>query len=287
MRFADIYGQNRPVFSLEFFPPKKESDMPKTKALMQRLHELQPHFMTVTYGAGGGTRSRTRELGAFLRSELGVNAVSHLTCVGHSRLEIETILDGLKERGIDHVLALRGDPPRGDSSFTAHPDGYTCARDLARAIAERGDFSLAVAGYPENHPDAQSPQADIDYLKEKVDAGAEVIITQLFFDVPCYFEFLERTAKADIKIPIVPGIMPISNVAQLERFTSMCGASIPAAVRKALEPIAADAAAVRDYGTEYATLQCQELLAGGAPGIHLYTLNKSNQVEVIMNALQS
>lgn len=283
--FSKIYGQGRTVTSLEFFPPKKAEDISLTRSLMREMVKLKPSFMTVTYGAGGGTRQSTRELTQYIAQELEIPAVAHLTCVSHSRADIDRILDELESVGVHHILALRGDPPKGASSFEPHPDGFVCARDLTAHIVKRGGFSVAVAGYPEGHPDAARFGDELYYLREKVEAGAEVIITQLFFEPDLYFRFRDQAASVGITIPIVPGVMPVSNVGQLQRFTSMCGASLPTRLMEGLEPIAGNAELVRDYGVEYAVAMVRELIAGGSPGVHYYTLNKSFQVAEILRRL--
>lgn len=287
MKFSEIYESSSPVYSLEFFPPKDPQKIETTKSLMKRMARLDPHFMTVTYGAGGGTRVLTGELTAYIAGELSIPAVAHLTCVGHSREEIRSVLDALENSGISNVLALRGDPPKGQDTFEVHPDGFTCARDLCRFIVDRGGFSAAVAGYPECHHDAADWDSELNYLREKQEAGAEVIITQLFFEAELYFRYTERARAAGVTLPIVPGIMPISNFKQLKRFTSLCGATVPQKIISALEPIQEDKEAVRSYGTELAFSLCRELLRGGAPGIHFYTLNKSFQVEDVLSQLRT
>lgn len=285
MRFSEIYGHRGPVISLEFFPPKVAEDLDKTLATIRRLAKQKPDFMTVTYGAGGGTRELTREIVSYISETLKLTAVAHLTCVGHTKSEIDAIVDDLVSSGIHHLLALRGDPPQGTDRFIPTPGGFSSARDLAQHLAKRKEISLAVAGYPETHREAASPEADIQYLKSKVASGAEVILTQLFFSVPAYFSFVKRARAAGITAPIVPGIMPIRDATQIKRFTSMCGASIPQTMLDQLEPIEGDPEAVRQFGVDYAVAMCRELLAGGAPGLHLYTLNRSNQVEEILSQL--
>ena len=283
MSLAEIYTRDEKVLSFEFFPPKKEEDLPRTFSLIERLGEYRPHFMTVTYGAGGGTRSLTRKMVDHIRNQLHVPAVAHLTCVNHSVAEIDEILTKLSDKGVKNILALRGDAPKGASKFEAHPDGFSCARDLAAHITKRGGFHVAVAGYPEPHQDAKSPEDDIRYLKEKVDAGAELVITQLFLKPEMYFEFLEKTTKAGINVPIVPGVMPIRSQKQLERFTSLCGATIPDDLRAALSKVSEDD--VREFGIDWAVEISQVLLKGGAPGIHLYTLNTSLQSGPVVERL--
>lgn len=281
--FAEAYASGRPVLSLEFFPPKDEALLPDAYARMEHLSRMGPEFMTVTYGAGGGTRELTCRMVGHVRRALGATAVAHLTCLGHSRAEVAEVADKLQAEGVRHLLALRGDPPRGCTDFVPHPDGFACARDLARYLKDRGDFHLAVAGYPEVHPEAPSAQADLDYLKAKVDAGAEVVITQLFFDCDLYFRFVDRARAAGVEVPIVPGLLPIANAEQVKRFTALCGASLPDGVRSQLDDLQPHE--VVEFGTDYAIRMGEALLAGGAPGLHLYTLNRSPQSEAIIMSL--
>jgi len=286
MSFREIYSRQEPVLSFEFFPPRKAEKLPQTLELIRKLAGLNPALMTVTYGAGGGTRDLTEQIVCFIRNELHVPAVAHLTCVGHSEAEIDSIARALKDDGIEYILALRGDPPKGESKFTAHPEGFSCARDLVRHLNSNFPFSLAVAGYPETHREAASRESDLSYLREKVEAGAEVIVTQLFFELEHYTSFVEEARVCGITVPIVPGVMPISNVDQLERFTKMCGASIPARIGRRLATLRDDPREVIKYGSEEAIALCRGLIQAGAPGIHLYTLNKSQQVVNVATALR-
>ncbi|MEQ8766265.1 MAG: methylenetetrahydrofolate reductase [NAD(P)H] [Planctomycetota bacterium] len=276
MKVKDCFGTGDPVFSFEFFPPKSDQGVETLFETIRELHALSPSFVSVTYGAGGSTRERTIELVGRIKREIGLEAMAHLTCVGHSRDEIGEILDRLAAAGIENVLALRGDPPKGESEFQPHPDGFAYASELVGYIREGSHgFCLGGAAYPEGHVEAVSRDVDLDNLMRKVEAGVDFLVTQLFFDNTDYFEFVERVRALGVSLPIVPGIMPVTNVGQIERFTKMCGASIPPALRKVLEPVRDDEEAVVQTGIDYATEQCQGLLDGGAPGIHFYTLNRS------------
>lgn len=286
MRFSEIYNQSKPILSFEFFPPKKKENLQQTFQMIAELGELAPDFMTVTYGAGGGTRSLTRQMVGYIHNDLKVPAVAHLTCIGHTTEELDQVLENLKSEGIDKILALRGDAPQSPSEVNSNQQAFSNAWELTEYITKRGDFSVAVAGYPETHRDAISPEADIEYLKEKISAGAEVVLTQLFFDSDFYFRFLEKTKKAGINVPIVPGIMPIANVSQIKRFTEMCGASIPKQLQKDLSSLENQPESVLQFGIDYATEQCQKLLSGGAPGLHIYTLNRCAQTKPIVENLK-
>lgn len=290
MRFQEIFNKanGKPIFSFEYFPPGKNTTIEDLKNLIAELSKLGPAFTTCTFRADGTTQKVTEEIVAYMQKDLNLTAVSHLTCVGQDKDQIDTVLKSLKQRGINNILALRGDPPKGQEVFTANPNGFNSARDLSSYINENHDFSIAVAGYPEGHTEAVSLDADIDYLKSKQDAGAELIITQLFFDINYYEIFLEKVAKANITIPILPGIMPIRNVGQLKRFTSMCGAKIPLKLQSDLSEIEDDAKAVFKFGVDFATEFSKSLINLGVPGIHFYTLNKEKQIQaVVHNLLES
>ncbi|RMF85650.1 MAG: methylenetetrahydrofolate reductase [NAD(P)H] [Nitrospinota bacterium] len=286
MKIRDLLQQSKQSFSFEFFPPKNDSGFEELYKTIGLLKQLHPTFVSVTYGAGGSTRRKTIELVARIKHEIQIESMAHLTCVGSTREEIDAILTEIQKRGIENVLALRGDPPRGAQSFVPTPGGFRYANELVAFIRQKYDFCIGVAGYPEGHQESPSLQQDLENLKRKVDAGGDFIITQLFFDNRFYFDFVERARRIGITIPIIPGIMPIINFGQIKRFTEMCGASIPSPLLHRLEAIQEDREAVEAYGIEYATLQCQELLANGAPGIHFYTLNRSKATWQIFQNLQ-
>jgi methylenetetrahydrofolate reductase (NADPH) len=275
-----------PVFSFEFFPPKTDEGWRNLRLALESLVDLEPAFASVTYGAGGSTRDRTVELTKWIKQELGIEAMAHLSCVGATREELQTILDGIARAGIENVLALRGDPPRGETQWTPHPGGLHYSTELAALISSSYPFGIGAACFPEVHPEAPDLAHDLRFLKDKVQSGASFLITQLFFDNELYFRFVEEARAAGIEVPILPGIMPITDVGQIKTITGMCGASIPAALLAALEWRAGDPDAVLQLGVSYATLQCAELLARGAPGIHFYTLNRSPATRAILSALR-
>jgi methylenetetrahydrofolate reductase (NADPH) len=287
LRFARERGE--PVFSFEFFPPRTDEGVSSLFRTVEALRPLGPAYVCVTYGAGGSTRARTVELVRRLKHEVEVEAMAHVTCVGSSRDEIAAVLDELAAGGIKNVMALRGDPPKGEATFTPHPDGFAHASDLVafiRAQPGRWDFCLGAAAYPEGHVETREPARDLAHLKIKVDAGADFLVTQLFFDNPRYFHFVERARATGVGVPILPGIMPIQSVEQIERMTRMCGASLPRALAAAMDVRREDAEAARDLGLSFATLQCADLLRRGAPGIHFYTLNRSPSTRAILSALR-
>ena len=275
MRIRDRFGQESPLFSFEFFPPKDDRGVEALFETVANLKPLGPTFVSVTYGAGGSTREKTVAITRRIKREAGIEAMAHLTCVGHGREEIGALLDEYEDAGIENIMALRGDPPRGDTEFVPHPQGFSHANELIAFIRERKDFCLGGAGYPEVHPEAPSPEDDLLNLKRKIDAGADFVVTQLFFDERDYFAFVSRARAERIDVPIIPGVMPVTNTAQIKRFTQMCGATIPGPLLENLEAAAGDAEAVAQVGVEHATRQCRALLDGGAPGIHFYTLNRS------------
>ena len=286
MKISQMLAAGKPLFSFEFFPPKDEAAAANLMETVLHLKELKPDFISVTYGAGGSTRAKTLELVARIKHELGIEAMAHLTCVGHSRTEIRAILKELADHGIENILALRGDPPRGETAFKPHPGGFRYANELAEEIARLGSFSFGVAGYPEKHPEAPSMEADLLNLKRKVDAGAAFITTQLFFHNGHYFDFVSKARALGIRIPIMPGLMPVTNYSQIQRFTAQCGATIPADFARELETVQTDTDAVTRLGIRHAAQQGEELLRKGAPGIHFYTLHKSRATREILEGLR-
>jgi methylenetetrahydrofolate reductase (NADPH) len=288
LRFARERGE--PVFSFEFFPPKSAEGERALFETVDALRPLGPAYVSVTYGAGGSTRQKTVELVKRLKRESEVEAMAHVTCVGSSRDEIAAVLDEVAEAGVQNVLALRGDPPRGQATFTPHPEGFRFASELVafiRASPQRWKFCVGAAAYPEGHVETRDLARDLAHLRVKVEAGVDFLVTQLFFDNARYFGFVERARAAGVAVPIIPGIMPFTNVEQVERFTAMCGASIPPPLRAAMEVRRADPDGARELGVAYASLQCADLLRRGAPGIHFYTLNRSPSTRAILAALRS
>jgi methylenetetrahydrofolate reductase (NADH) len=287
MRIAELLAQRRPVFSFEFFPPKTDDGQQTLERTLEVLRGDAPDYVSMTYGAGGTTRSSTVELTRWIKQDLGIEAMAHLSCVGEPRERLVEILQQIEAAGVENVLALRGDPPRGETEWRPHPGGLHYSVELIRLIKERFDFCVGAACFPEVHPDAADRGSDLGYARAKQDAGAGFLITQLFFDNELYFDFVEDARAAGITVPIVPGIMPITNYGQIKRFTEMCGASIPGELERELNGRADDPEAVAELGVAYATLQCSDLLARGAPGIHFYTLNRSPSTRAILAALRA
>ena len=290
MRIADFLKEaavsGRKCVSFEFFPPKTPAGEAALYQAIEELRPLAPTFVSVTYGAGGSTRDKTVEITGRIRSELGIEAMAHLTCVGASRTELAGVLDRLLAQGIENVLALRGDPPRGTARFERPADGFAYANELAAFIHAGYPFCIGGACYPEPHPECPDLATGIAHLRLKVAAGARFLITQLFFDNLAYFRFVEKARAVGIEVPIIPGIMPVTNVEQIERFTQTIGATIPPGYRAELQRRKDDPAAVIELGVAYATTQCRDLLKAGAPGIHFYTLNKSPATRQIMKNLK-
>jgi methylenetetrahydrofolate reductase (NADPH) len=253
--------------------------------VIEDLKPLKPSYVSVTYGAGGSTRQKTVDLVGKIQNEIGIRSMAHLTCVGHTADEIGGILDELWNSGIRNVLALRGDPPAGQTQFVVTEGGFAYADQLVKFVAQRHDFSVGVAGYPEGHPQCLNRTRDLENLKRKVDNGAGFIVTQLFFDNADFYRFRDSARAMGIKVPIVAGIMPILNVSQIKRFIGMCGAKIPQPLLVKLESLEGDPEAVYEAGVEYATRQCQDMIFHGVDGVHFYTLNKSKATVQICKQL--
>jgi len=285
-----IASGSEPAFSFEFFPPKTDDGEANLADALTELARLEPTFVSVTYGAGGtpAQRGKTIDIVSTIKQDHGLEAMAHFTCVGASVDELRAVLDRMRDAGIENVLALRGDPPAGvdASEWVAADGGLRYSRELIELIRADYDFAVGAACFPEVHLAAESAESDLKYTREKVDAGARFLITQLFFDNQLYYDFVARARDAGIEVPIIPGIMPITNAAQIRRFTQMCGASIPPGLMRELELRADQPDAVADFGVAYATMQCAELLANGAPGIHFYTLNRSPSTRAILSALR-
>lgn len=288
MKIRNRLNPSNPCFSFEFFPPKTDEGTANLLRTLEELAPLEPGFVSVTYGAGGSTRDRTIELVTRIKQTSGIEAMAHLTCVGHSREELHDVLRKLKEAKVENVLPLRGDPPQGQKEFVPTPGGFRYASELVNFIREE-DFNFCLGGacYPEGHVETASRDDDLRHLKAKVDAGLDFLITQLFFDNAFYFDFVERARRAGINVPIVPGIMPITNYEQVQRFTRMCGATVPMRLGLQLERVKDQPESLVQLGVAHATVQCMELLARGVPGIHFYTLNKSPATRMIVSALRA
>jgi methylenetetrahydrofolate reductase (NADPH) len=285
VRITEILKIKRPMFSLEFFPPKTEEGMSELLDTLREAKRLQPGFISVTYGAGGATRDKTIQIVKRAKREIGLESVAHLTCVGHSKQETKEILDEISSAGIESVVALRGDPPKGEARFVPDPDGFRYASELTAFIRHSYSLCVAVAGYPEGHIESPNKETDWKYLQKKVAAGADLIITNLFFNNEYFFDFERRMREMGVKVPIIPGIMPITNYNQILRFTRICGATIPHELVKTLESVQNDLVAIQRCGVEHAIEQCEGLLDHGVPGIHFYTLNKSKATSEIIRSL--
>ena len=273
---VSLLAEKRPLRSLEFFPPRDDDGVAALRTTVEALKRISPDFVSVTYGAGGSTRERTAQVCAFLKADFGFTVMPHLTCVGHTRAELHELADRIYAGDFRNIMTLRGDPPKGATSFTPTADGLRYANELVSLLKSRHpDFCLGVGGYPERHPEAPSLEVDLDNLKRKVDAGADFITTQLFFDNAVYYRFVEQCRARGITIPIVPGIMPVLSLKQIQRFTQMCGATLPEKLIKRLEAAGDYPDAIEAVGLDWALTQIRDLLAAGAPGYHLYILNRA------------
>jgi len=286
MRIDQLLTTDEPTFSFEFFPPKTEQGEANLITALRELRQLDPAYVSVTYGAGGSTQGKTLEIVSRLQSEFDLTAMAHFTCVGATETELRSVLDQMRDAGIGNVLALRGDPPQGQEQWVQTEGGLEYSSQLVGLIKRDYDFAIGAACFPEGHIHATSPEDDLRHLKEKVDQGVDFLITQMFFDNQLYYDFVERARDMGIEVPIVPGIWPITGYAQIARVTAMCGATLPEHLLGELEARKDDEEAVAEFGVAYATLQTADLLANGAPGAHFYTLNRSPATRAIMSALK-
>jgi methylenetetrahydrofolate reductase (NADPH) len=287
MKISEILKNKRYSFSFEFFPPKSPEGFTRLFETIENLKPWEPSFVSVTFGAGGSTRSKTIDLVGRIKTEIKLESMAHLTCVGSNVDDIDSFLDELVSNGIENVLALRGDPPEGYDKFVKPENGFEFANELVAHIKKNYNLCVGVAGYPEGHVECPDKKKDLGNLKKKVDAGADFIITQLFFDNNAYFDFIDKVRSIGINIPVIPGIMPILNLNQVKRFTKMCGANIPADLLQKLEKVKEDDLKVKETGLAHAKEQCENLLDQGAPGIHFYTLNKSTATLRILEHLNT
>jgi methylenetetrahydrofolate reductase (NADPH) len=281
-----IESAERPLFSFEFFPPKTEAGESNLVRALEALGPHKPDFVSVTYGAGGSTRDKTIDIVKRIKSEFGMEAMAHLTCVNATVDELRVTLDQMAAAGIENVLALRGDPPQGQTDWTKTQGGFEFSHELVSMLRSDYRFAIGGAAFPETHIHATSPDDDLRHLKAKVDAGAQFLITQMFFDNSYYFDFVERARMIGIDVPIIPGVMPILSSDGIKRMTELSAAKLPVALVRELDARRGDDEAVAELGVAYATLQCSDLLAGGAPGIHFLTLNRSPATRAILSALR-
>lgn len=289
MRFADTFkNTEKPVISFEFFPPRNEKAMEGFEGVMDKLEKLEPDFVSVTFGAGGSTKEGSYQLVEKLKNERGLNVIAYIAGYGLGPDEISSVLDRYRDLGIETIFVIRGDAPRGDKEFKPHPDAFSYASEMIDYIKPKYDFCLGAAGYPEGHIEAVSKEKDLEYLKLKVDKGAEYVTAQFFYDNDCYFDFVKKCADAGIDVPILPGIMPVYTVKLMEMLAGLCGTKITDEVRNGLAKLdPEDKKAVADFGIDFATEQCRVLLDGGAPGLHFYTMDRAGSVVEIINRLRS
>jgi methylenetetrahydrofolate reductase (NADPH) len=287
VRIDEIIAAKAPTFSVELFPPKTEEATEALFETARSLRELEPDFVSVTYGAGGSTREGTVEITRALKDDLGFETMAHLSCVGETSEGLAATLDRIEAAGIENVFALRGDPPRGQEDFVQPEGGLGSAAELTAFIRSRWDFSVGGACFPEVHPEAPDLDTDLAYLKTKVEAGASFLITQLFFDNQVYFDFVAAARAAGIEVPILAGVIPVASFAQTKRICDLCDASIPSRLERAFVAAGGDERAEFELGIAYAAQQCSELLLAGAPGIHFYALNRAPATRAVLGALQA
>jgi methylenetetrahydrofolate reductase (NADPH) len=287
MRVDELFALGPPTCSFEFFPPKDDAGFDQLFKTIDRLRPLHPSYVSVTYGAGGSTRRKTVDLAGRIQNEIGLRVMAHLTCVNHTKEETADVVNELYRQGIRNILALRGDPPGGTGMFVPTAGGFQNSSELVAFLRENyPDVSLGVSGYPEGHPQCLNRTRDLEHLKQKVENGANFIVTQLFFDNDDFYRWRDQARAMGITVPIIAGIMPVLNVAQIKRFVTMCGAKIPHPLLLKIEAVEENADEVYRIGVEHATQQCQELLENGTEGIHFYTLNRSRATADICRTLQ-
>ncbi len=286
MKINEKLNSSSPIFSFEFFPPKDSEGFAALYETIGQLKPSAPGFVSVTYGAGGSAREKTIDLVGKIKNDIGIESMAHLTCVGHDQQEIRSVLESLQAQNIENVLALRGDPPQGEGKFVKTEGGFEYGNELVAFMKKKFSFCIGAACYPEGHVECEDIDRDIENLKRKVDSGADFLVTQLFFDNRYYFEFLDRAQKKNINIPVIPGIMPILNLKQIQRFTKICGASLSQSLMAKFEGIQDNNEKVRQIGIKHAIGQCRELLENKVPGIHFYTLNRSKATLAILRALR-
>ncbi len=285
MKITDIFQTQERTFSFEFFPPKTENGYEILLRTIEALRSYRPDFVSVTYGAMGTTQDKTIAITAKIQNEIGITAMSHLTCVGSTEANINEILASLEKSNIKNIMALRGDPPEGQKEFIYTQGGFKNGTDLIRCIKENGRFAIGGAGYPEGHVEAASLESDLAYLKMKMDMGADFIVTQLFLDNRHYYKYRDMALKKGVTLRIIPGVMPVTNYDQITKFSTMCGCAIPSDLEARLRDVRDNKEEVAKVGIEHATNQCMDLLRNGAPGLHFYTLNKSTATQEIFNAV--
>ena len=294
MKFSELYkNTKKPAISFEIFPPKTANGIENLKSVLRELSTLSPDFISVTYGAMGTTRDKTIDISNYIKNQLKIETACHLTCVGADRKEIDLFLTKIMTHGIDNIVALRGDPPAGEKNFVPPPDGYTYANELVhhiRGFEKRNtkfniNFGIAIAGYPEKHLEAPNFEIDLENLKRKVDAGADIIITQLFFDNQHYYDYVKKVREVGIDIPIIPGLMPILSSKQIMKITNMCGTNFPEKLKNKLENSADNDAYAEELGIKQCIMQAKDLLENGVPGIHFYVLNKSAHIKRILSSI--
>ncbi len=286
MRISDALREREEGISFEFFPPKTPEGLQQLTSIARELESFSPIYASVTYGAGGSTQDRTKETLYKLKSETGFTLMSHLTCVGATRGAMDSLLKDYISHGIENILALRGDPPHDMYEFDRTAGDFSYAKDLVEFVVRYRCFSIGVAVYPEGHPESPSLDADMDYAREKIDAGADFAITQMFFDNSFFYRFMDRAQKARIEIPIIPGIMPITDFGKIKKFASFCKASIPPEIEKAMTPITDRPEKMYWLGIEMAVRQCTDLIENGVRYLHFYTLNQSAAVKDILGSLK-